>query len=141
MSNYTKTVQLNIGNEAHRLAGMMKEDSQRLERAVLVILAYHVGRDAAISGQCMLFELQGQGFDLSETRYFREVINSLRKQGMPIGSTGGIKGGYWLCKDWSELGPMLQVQFHDFAMDLLEQEKAMKDGAARMWGPQMSLIG
>lgn len=132
---------LNIGSEAHRLAGMLTDESQALERAVLVILAYHVGREQAISGARMLFELQGQGFDINDTRYFREVINSLRKQGMPIGSTGGIKGGYWLCKDWSELGPMLQVQFHDFAMDLLEQEKAMKNGAARMWGPQMSLIG
>lgn len=133
--------QLNIGAEAHRLANLLDGDLQRLERAVLIILAYHVGRENAISGQRMLFELSGQGINLSETRYFREVINNLRKQGMPIGSTGGTKGGYWLCKDWSELGPMLQVQFHDFAMDLLEQEKAMKNGAARMWGPQMSLIG
>jgi len=132
---------LNVGSEAHRLASLIDEDANALEKAVLLILAYHVGRENAISGKLMLFELNGAGFDLSETRYFREVINNLRKQGMPIGSTGGKKGGYWLCKDWSEMEPMLRVQFHDFAMDLLEQEKAMRNGAARMWGPQMSLIG
>ena len=133
--------ELNVGSEAYRLANLIEEDARKLEKAVLLILAYHVGSENKISGKKMLFELNGAGFDLSETRYFREVINNLRKQGMPIGSTGGKKGGYWLCKDWSEMEPMLRVQFHDFAMDLLEQEKAMRNGAARMWGSQMSLIG
>ncbi len=133
-------IAMNIGQEAHRLASLMEDESQKLEKAVLLILSFHVGRSHAISGARLLFELQGRGFKINETRYFREAINNLRKQGFPIGSTGGKSGGYWLCSGWQELNPMLQVQFHDFAMDLLEQESAMRQGAARMWGPQMSLI-
>ncbi len=136
----TETIPLNIGSEAHRLASMMDEESQRLEKSVLLILSFHVGRKNSISGARLLFELQCQGFKINETRYFREAINNLRKQGFPIGSTGGTKGGYWMCSGWEELQPMLQVQFHDFAMDLLEQEKAMRKGAARMWGPQISIV-
>jgi hypothetical protein len=136
-----QTISLNIGQEAHRLAMLTRDENHRLEKAVLHLLAEHVGRDNLIGGQAMLFELQAQGFKINETRYFREAINRLRKEQWPIGSTGGIKGGYWLCKSWSELEAVLGVQFHDFAMDLLEQEKAMRQGAAKMWGPQMSFIG
>jgi len=140
MTKNQSSVGFNIGQEAHRLANMPAEDAQRLEKAVLLILSFHVGRKKAIKGTRMLFELNAQGFDLKETRYFREVINNLRKQGWPIGSTGGIKGGYWMCESWAELEPFLKVQFHDFAMDLLEQEKAMRNGAARYWGNQMSFV-
>ena len=132
---------LNVGNEAHRLDSMIENDALKLERAMTLLLAHHIGRENAMSGNFILSELQAQGINISETRYFREVINKLRKEGWPIGSTGGIKGGYWLCKDWCELDSFLKVQIHDFAMDLLEQEKAMRNGAARMWGSQMSLIG
>ncbi len=131
---------LNVGQEAHRLANLMKDEAQRLEKSVMLILAFHVGRKNAISGSRLLFELQCQGFSIRETRYFRDAINDLRKQGFPIGSTGGKRGGYWLCEGWEELNKVLQVQFHDFAMDLLEQESAMRKGAARMWGPQISII-
>lgn len=135
-----KNVPLNVGQEVHRLANLMEEEAQRLEKAVLLILSFHVGRKNVISGSRLLFELQSKGFKINETRYFREAINNLRKQGFPIGSTGGKNGGYWLCSGWDELQPMLKVQFYDFAMDLLAQESAMRKGAARMWGPQMSLI-
>jgi len=134
------TTALNIGQEAYRLASMPADDVQRLEKAVLLILSFHTGRKKAISGQRMLFELNNQGITITDTRYFREVINGLRKQGWPIGSTGGKKGGYWLCENWAEFEAFVKVQIHDFAMDLLAQEKAMRNEAARMWGPQMSFV-
>jgi hypothetical protein len=135
-----QSIGLNVGQEAHRLETLTEDVRQRLEKSVLLIISYHIGRKNVISGARLLFELQCQGFDIKDTRYFREIINKLRKEGYAIGSTGGIKGGYWLCANMEELEAFLKVQFHDFAMDLLEQESAMRKGAARMWGIQMSVV-
>jgi hypothetical protein len=135
-----QSIGLNVGQEAHRLETLTEDVRQRLEKSVLLIISYHIGRKNVISGARLLFELQCQGFDIKDTRYFREIINKLRKEGYAIGSTGGINGGYWLCANMEELEAFLKVQFHDFAMDLLEQESAMRRGAARMWGIQMSVV-
>ena len=133
-------IAMNVGQEEHRLESLSEDIKQRLEKSVLLIISYHIGRKNVISGARLLFELQCEGFDIKDTRYFREIINKLRKEGYAIGSTGGIRGGYWLCENMQELDAFLKVQFHDFAMDLLEQESAMRKGAARMWGIQMSVV-
>jgi hypothetical protein len=135
-----QTIAMNVGQETHRIDSLSEDVKQRLEKSVLLIISYHIGRKNVISGARLLFELQCQGFDIKDTRYFREIINKLRKEGYAIGSTGGIKGGYWLCANMEELEAFLKVQFHDFAMDLLEQESAMRKGASRMWGIQMSVV-
>ncbi|NMC30723.1 MAG: hypothetical protein GYA45_11705 [Pelolinea sp.] len=130
----------NIGQELHRLASMPEKESQKLEQAVLQVLLFHIGRKSAISGARMLFELNGQGFDMKETRYFREVINKLRKKGYPIGSTGGVKGGYWICQNLAELEEFLNKQLHGPAVDMLEQETAIRKNGKRFYGSQMSFV-
>jgi uncharacterized protein (DUF736 family) len=63
-----------------------------------------------------------------------------RTKGIPIAGTGGKNGGYWLLKDAKEKEDYLQVQLHDPAINMLEQEKSVNQ-AFDIWcpGDQMSL--
>ena len=120
---------------------MIDELPPGLERAILRVLSFHIGRAKAISRQDLIGELLNHGFDYrKEDRPVRLAINQMRKQGHPICSTGGIGGGYFLAVDWAELNEYLQAEIHARAMDLLEQEKAMRDGGSRLWGSQSQQI-
>ena len=104
-----------------------------LDRAILRVLSFHTGREHAISRDSLRLELDMIGFRLHE-RAMRAAINQLRKAGQPICSTGGDGGGYYLASDWSELTEFLDREVRPRAMDLLEQEKALKAAAERRWG-------
>jgi hypothetical protein len=104
-----------------------------IERAMIRLLDFHVGREQAISRGDMLGALKSLGFRVSE-REARSVINLLRKEGYLICSTGGEGGGYWLGANWQELNEYLERELHSRAMDLLEQEKALKNAAEQRWG-------
>lgn len=106
-----------------------------LDRAVLRVLSARVGRDAAISRPDLVAALKSLGFEVHE-RQARAMINQLRKDGHLICSTGGSDGGYWLAKSWEELGEYLEHEVRPRAMDLLEQEQALKKAAERVWGPE-----
>jgi len=102
-------------------------------RAVLTVLSYHRGREMAIGRAELVEAVKSHGFRLHE-RAVRAVINQLRKEGQPICSTGGEDGGYWIAKDWSELDEYLEREVRSRAMDLLEQEKALKQTGEKLWG-------
>jgi hypothetical protein len=106
-----------------------------LDRAVLRVLTARVGREAAISRPNLLAALKSLGFDVHE-RQARAMINLLRKQGHPICSTGGSDSGYWWAANWAELNEYLEREVHSRAMDLLEQEQALKKAGERAWGPE-----
>ncbi len=112
---------------------MVDELPAGLDRAVLRVLSYHVGREKAISRGDLVVAIAQHGFFMHE-RAVRAAINLLRKQGQPICITGGEDGGYWLAKDWEELNEFLEREFHSRAMDLLEQEGALKKRAEEVWG-------
>ena len=111
-----------------------------LDRAVLRILSFHVGRRAAISRPELLGALAAVGFQVHE-RAARATVNQLRKAGNLICSTGGEEGGYWISQDWDELSEYLEREIHARAMDLLEQENALKRAAQERWGPPSQQIG
>ena len=113
-----------------------------LDRALLSILRFHIGKDNAISRDDLLEMLKMHGWETGD-RAVRLQINLLRKQGVLICSCGGRNGGYYLARDWSELLDYINAELHPRAMDLLEQEAALKVGAKREWGensPQMGLL-
>lgn len=116
-----------------------------LSDMVQTALKSHVGRDNAISRRNLLLQLGPQMVALGMPpgrmdRNLRLAIRQLRKIGYPICSTGGSKGGYFLATDPAELEEYLTVEVHGRAMDLLEQEKAMRQGAGRQWPAQASLL-
>jgi hypothetical protein len=104
-----------------------------LDRAVLRVLAFHTGRKLAISRVDLVKVIAQHGFPVHE-RALRACINLLRKNGQPICSTGGDDGGYWLAANWDELNEYLEREIHSRAMDLLEQEQALKASGEKLWG-------
>ena len=116
-----------------------------LDRAVLRVLSFRVGRGEAISRGDLVRMVGQHGFSVHE-RALRLCIQMLRKSGQPICSTGGEDGGYWLAASWEELNEYLEREVHARAMDLLEQEKALRAAGERLWGEfspgvQMNLFG
>jgi hypothetical protein len=114
-------------------AGFSLELPAGLERAVARVLEFHIGRERAIGRSDLVYALGQSGFKVSE-REARQAINELRKEGCPICSTGGVEGGYWLAADWKELQEYLERELHSRAMDLLEQESALRSAAEKVWG-------
>lgn len=122
-----KNQPFNIGYSAAALQQTIKDDL--LCGLVLAILEHHQGRENAISRSALLLEL-ATGGNPTHDRVCRAAINALRKSGTPICSTGGIAGGYFLAASQKELEDYIDCELHSRAMDLLEQEKAMRQGAA-----------
>ncbi len=104
-----------------------------LERTLLRVLSFHVGRENAISRGHLLRDVSTHGFKVKD-RQLRIQINLCRKDGHAICSSGGVDGGYYMAADWDELDEFLSREVHSRAMDLLEQEKALKRAAEKRWG-------
>jgi hypothetical protein len=104
-----------------------------LDRAVLRVIGFHTGIDSAISRADLVSEVARMGFKVHE-RVLRLTINQLRKRGHLICSTGGSGGGYFVPANWEELQEYLSREVHARAMDLLEQEKALRESAEKRWG-------
>lgn len=120
----------NIGIDIDRL---ITELPPGLDRATLRVLSYHIGRNQAINRVQLLEALKDLGFNVHE-RAARACINQLRKKGHLICSTGGHKSGYWIAENWTELNEYIDRELHARAMDLLEQERALRSQAERQWG-------
>jgi hypothetical protein len=129
----------NQGFDIHLLNARLPAE---LDAAILKVLSSHVGRDAAVSRKDLVRELAVIGHVYANDRPVRAAINLLRKAGAPICSTGGREGGYFLASSWEELDEYLKREVHARAMDLLEQESAMRSQAVRQWGAvrQLSLL-
>lgn len=127
-------------NQGVNIRQMADELPAGAERALLRVLSFHTGRASAISRGELVQALKSHGFRLHE-RAVRSLINELRKQGQPICSTGGEDGGYWLAANWDELNDYLDREVHSRAMDLLEQEKALRTTGERLWGALKKQLG
>jgi len=113
---------------------MIHEMPPGLDRAILDVLKFHVGRENAISRPAMMVYLRQLGFHLKDDRPMREANNSLRKQGIKICSAGGSKGGYWLAANHQELEEFIKNEVEARANDLHEQARAMRAAAEKEWG-------
>lgn len=65
-----------------------------LERAVLSVLRFHIGKENAVSKKQLLADLTRLGFHQHE-RQVRECIEGLRNHGHLIGASSG-EGGYFI---------------------------------------------
>jgi hypothetical protein len=104
-----------------------------LERAVSRVLQHRIGRDQAINGKLLLKTVQ----DFSQTvndRSIRLVINLLRKRGVPICSTGGVDGGYWIAASAAELDEFINRELRSRIGDLQEQCNALRKTQRQLWG-------
>jgi hypothetical protein len=120
----------NIGVDVQKI---IDELPTGLERTILDVLRLHVGREKAVSRFDLISNLSLLGY-IGHERTIRACINKMRKDGILICSTGGENGGYWIPENWDELVEYLNIEIHPRAMDLLEQEKAMKAKAEQTWG-------
>lgn len=108
------------------------------DRCILRVLSFHVGRSRAVVKGELLQRVRDHGFDLGE-REIRAAINQLRKDGHLICSVGGTGGGYYMAGTALELEEFLERELHSRAMDLLEQEKALRGAARKVWGEGVQL--
>lgn len=120
-----------------------------LETAVIDALQKRaLGREHAIERPALVEYLVeigalAGGNARTDDRKLRSAINSLRKQGWPICSTGGVKSpGYWLAYDLAELDEYINRELIPRISDMRDQVAAMRKGAGRMWGhgAQMGLF-
>jgi len=110
-----------------------------LDRTLMSILKHHKGKENAISRESLLEMLKLMGWNPSD-RAVRAQINLFRKQNYLICSAGGKGGGYYFARNWQELLDYINQELHPRAMDLLEQERALKVGARREWGENSTQI-
>ena len=120
-------------NAGVNIRALVDELPAGLDRALLRVLGFHVGRSTAIGRGELVQALKIHGFKVHE-RAVRAMINELRKQGVAICSTGGEEGGYWLAANWEELNEYIEHELHSRAMDLMEQEGALRREAEKRWG-------
>ena len=109
-----------------------------LEKDVLLVLRYSIGRDKAMSRNDLIDYLRRNPIyaDVDE-RVVREAIHELRQSGRAlICSTGGVGGGYWLARDWAEVEEFIAREVEPRALGLLETKKAMLQAAGRRFGPK-----
>lgn len=99
--------------------------------AVRAILTMHVGRSQAIPRPELLRQVMLRCH--TTDRQLRQVINTLRKSGALILSTGGDTGGYWLAASAQEAEDFIQAEFISRANDLHQQANAMRTTIAKQF--------
>jgi hypothetical protein len=116
---------------------MREKRNENLEKLLGEIFAsqYFTGRSNAFSRDRLIGIVQ-RSYPTADEREIREALHELRRQGMPICSTGGIHSGYWRAADREELEEYLTREVHSRAVDLLETESILRRAADRTWGPQ-----
>lgn len=97
----------------------------REERAVLRILESRVGQDNAVPQLELIRILASIGFHF-DARKVRAVVNSLRKKGYEVCSSGGSDGGYWFAKDGPELSSYIDNQLLSVMKDYAVQVRALR---------------
>ena len=129
-----KALRLNAGYSVTERLALMEPG---LDRAILRILEFHVGRDNAISTREFRKALADHGFtNYQGGKDFRPVrisMAEIRKGGVIICSTGGKNGGYYLPANRDEAEEYLQVEVYARAMDFLTQLKAMRETVDKTW--------
>lgn len=121
----------NLGIDVDQMIDSLPEG---LDRKVLIIIKFHEGRENAIVKGDFLSDLARMGFPHTDERDFRLSINLLRKAGVPICSTGGQGGGYWLAKDQEEVEEWIKREPLARMKDLSDQVNAIRAAAEKRWG-------
>jgi len=110
-----------------------------LDRAILRVLEYRVGKEKAITNQMMRIEVRQLGFNVSDERQIRLAIARLRKEGHLIGS--GDKG-FWMISSLKEWHDVRDEKLLPLVTDVSETIRIMEAKAREVFGEgyQASLI-
>lgn len=115
--------------DLNRLISSMPEG---LDRALLRVLSFHQGRDAAIGRQALVTDLGRMGYHVSE-RAARAQISQLRKAGHVICSAPGEDGGYYLPTTAQEFEDFVSQEYLAKIRDMQETLAAMRHAARQIW--------
>jgi len=116
------------------IASSRQIGNARLQRALLrIIKEAHAGKAQATT----LEDLRSQYFpELGDSRAIRQAINEMRKDGIPIGSLGGV-GTYWPADIKEAMECVAELRAKGY--DLLDTAASMEKGAIAHFGEQQVL--
>jgi hypothetical protein len=109
-----------------------------LDRTVLRILTYHVGRKQSIGRLNLVLEVRKIGYAVVE-RQVRETIHELRRQGFLICSAPGADGGYYIAENRQEYLDFKQAEFDAKITDMAETVRAMDAAASDQFGDAVQI--
>lgn len=103
-----------------------------LDRALLRVLSFHVGRQNAIVKGDILRDLALHGYRVNE-RTFRAQVNQLRKDGYLICSAANDPVGYYLPGSAEEFEDFVHQEYLAKIADMQEVLSAMQKSARQQW--------
>jgi hypothetical protein len=112
---------------------MINELPHGVERCLLRVLSFHVGREKSIGRFELLKQLKSHGFSINE-RVMRELIHNLNIRDQLIGSTGGKGGGYWICESWDDFLEYDTAETMSRLSSLAHKHNAMMRTAEKRFG-------
>jgi hypothetical protein len=114
-----------------------------LEKHILQALSKRVGKENAIKRYDLLNVIHGiPGFEKTQDRQLRHVINDLRKAGNLIASLASEEGGYYACANLEEYYEFANRELGAKIRDMSETLRSMESAARVQFGDsfQPSLI-
>lgn len=123
-------------NQKSRIDKMLDDMPQSLERVILRILTFHIGKQNAIKNADILKEIHDAAFllnvsDKHASRTVRSEMANLRKQGI-MACYGD--SGYYLAANASELNEYQQRQLTSRIKDLSDQNMGLTKAGRELFG-------
>jgi hypothetical protein len=122
----------------HEYDEMIRNMPMGLDRAVLQVLSYRMGRARAIGRAELVDAVRLIGYDSPE-RMVRHCIRELRREGRLICSAPGEDGGYYLAETLAEFEEFAEAEFRAKIADMSETLAAMKAAARAAFGEGVQL--
>ena len=112
--------------------------SEALQRNILDILCWHIGRKKSIKRDDIIHELAKRGLvegvDSNTERRVRDAIHELRNQGHIICSVAAGDGGYFIAAEKDEVFEFIDTEIQPRINDLSKTKKAILDSARKQFG-------
>jgi hypothetical protein len=105
------------------------------ERAVLRVLSFHIGPDAAIQKPDAMSECAKIGAHFSDERQFRLTVVKLRKRGIPVCASSG-DSGYFLPSSMAEYQEFRGREYIKKIVDMRETVTAMDTSVKQMFAAE-----
>jgi hypothetical protein len=122
----------------HEYDEMIRNMPMGLDRAMLQVLSYRMGRGRAIGRAELVDAVRLIGYDSPE-RMVRHCIRELRREGRLICSAPGEDGGYYLAETLAEFEEFAEAEFRAKIADMSETLAAMKAAARAAFGEGVQL--
>jgi hypothetical protein len=104
-----------------------------IDRGIIKILNYRLGKSMAIGGDELTSQVIGMGYQV-DNRNVREIIHGLRRQKYLICGLPGIAGGYFMATNLEEFEEFADKEFKSKIRDMGETLNAMQAAARERFG-------